>query len=145
MSEQLTIEVAKSADVPFPPPLDEGVTEEMHSLYIATPPPTPSPEVCHILQWSIVFFSHWSIVFLYLVTDLKILYYQANPAADFVCKLVYMKPDLICSYITIIYINKKLYWFIKKNTGFNLQPVVMLKLKTGLSFMDIYLHLPRAL
>lgn len=40
----LTIEVAKSADVPFPPPLDEGVTEEMHSLYIATPPPTPSPE-----------------------------------------------------------------------------------------------------
>lgn len=40
----LTVEVAKAADVPFPPPLDEGVTEEMHSLYIATPPPTPSPE-----------------------------------------------------------------------------------------------------
>ena len=39
------MEVAKPADVPFPPPLDEGVTEEMHSLYIATPPPTPSPEV----------------------------------------------------------------------------------------------------
>ena len=42
---QLSVEVAKAADVPFPPPLNEGVTEEMHSLYIATPPPTPTPEV----------------------------------------------------------------------------------------------------
>ncbi|KAL3864964.1 hypothetical protein ACJMK2_006605 [Sinanodonta woodiana] len=40
----LQIEVAKAAEVPFPPPLDEGVTEEIYNLYIATPPPTPIPE-----------------------------------------------------------------------------------------------------
>ncbi|XP_052225445.1 ciliary-associated calcium-binding coiled-coil protein 1-like isoform X2 [Dreissena polymorpha] len=40
----LEVEVAKSASLPHPPPLEEGVTEEMHSLYIATPPPTPTPE-----------------------------------------------------------------------------------------------------
>lgn len=42
---QLEIEVAKAADVPFPPPLDEGVKEEMFNDYIVTPPPTPTPEV----------------------------------------------------------------------------------------------------
>ena len=43
---QLEVEVAKAADVPFPPPLDEGVTTDMFQDYIKTPPPTPSPEVC---------------------------------------------------------------------------------------------------
>ncbi|XP_060084621.1 ciliary-associated calcium-binding coiled-coil protein 1-like isoform X2 [Ylistrum balloti] len=41
----LEIETAKPASVPFPPPLDEGVSEEMFASYIATPPPTPEPEV----------------------------------------------------------------------------------------------------
>lgn len=40
----LEVEVAKAADVPFPPPLDEGVTADMFQDYIKTPPPTPSPE-----------------------------------------------------------------------------------------------------
>lgn len=40
----LDVEVAKAASVPFPPPLDEGVTEDMFNDYIATPPPSPSPE-----------------------------------------------------------------------------------------------------
>ncbi|XP_071090348.1 ciliary-associated calcium-binding coiled-coil protein 1-like [Haliotis cracherodii] len=40
----LDVEVAKAADVPFPPPLDEGVSEEHFTQYIATPPPTPVPE-----------------------------------------------------------------------------------------------------
>ncbi|XP_067657637.1 ciliary-associated calcium-binding coiled-coil protein 1-like isoform X2 [Haliotis asinina] len=40
----LDVEVAKAADVPFPPPLDEGVSEEHFNQYIATPPPTPVPE-----------------------------------------------------------------------------------------------------
>ncbi|XP_033757791.1 ciliary-associated calcium-binding coiled-coil protein 1-like isoform X2 [Pecten maximus] len=41
----LEIETAKPANVPFPPPLDEGVSQEMFASYIATPPPTPEPEV----------------------------------------------------------------------------------------------------
>ncbi|XP_069140509.1 ciliary-associated calcium-binding coiled-coil protein 1-like isoform X3 [Argopecten irradians] len=41
----LEIETAKPASVPFPPPLDEGVTQETFASYIATPPPTPEPEV----------------------------------------------------------------------------------------------------
>ncbi|XP_069140510.1 ciliary-associated calcium-binding coiled-coil protein 1-like isoform X4 [Argopecten irradians] len=40
----LEIETAKPASVPFPPPLDEGVTQETFASYIATPPPTPEPE-----------------------------------------------------------------------------------------------------
>ncbi|XP_021372957.1 uncharacterized protein C10orf107 homolog isoform X2 [Mizuhopecten yessoensis] len=40
----LEIETAKPASVPFPPPLDEGVSQEMFASYIATPPPTPEPE-----------------------------------------------------------------------------------------------------
>ncbi|XP_045189435.1 ciliary-associated calcium-binding coiled-coil protein 1-like isoform X2 [Mercenaria mercenaria] len=40
----LDVEVSKAADVPFPPPLDEGVSEDMFKDYIATPPPSPSPE-----------------------------------------------------------------------------------------------------
>ena len=42
---QLQVEVAKAADVPFPPPLDEGVTESLFSGYIVTPPASPVPEV----------------------------------------------------------------------------------------------------
>ena len=42
---QLDVEVAPAADVPFPPPLDEGVTEEIYTRYIATPEPEPTPEV----------------------------------------------------------------------------------------------------
>ncbi|XP_050395559.1 ciliary-associated calcium-binding coiled-coil protein 1 isoform X2 [Patella vulgata] len=38
------IEVAMSADVPFPPPLDEGITTSMYEQFIATPPPSPTPE-----------------------------------------------------------------------------------------------------
>nr|XP_019923794.2 ciliary-associated calcium-binding coiled-coil protein 1 isoform X2 [Crassostrea gigas]XP_019923795.2 ciliary-associated calcium-binding coiled-coil protein 1 isoform X2 [Crassostrea gigas] len=41
----LEIEVAKPAAMPFPPPLDEGVEESLHTSYIATPPPSPEPEV----------------------------------------------------------------------------------------------------
>jgi len=44
---QLEIEIAKPSDLPFPPPLDEGVSQEMFDSYIATPPPTPPPEVCN--------------------------------------------------------------------------------------------------
>ncbi|XP_078310213.1 ciliary-associated calcium-binding coiled-coil protein 1-like isoform X2 [Crassostrea virginica] len=40
----LEIEVAKPAAMPFPPPLDEGVEEGLHTSYIATPPPSPEPE-----------------------------------------------------------------------------------------------------
>ncbi|XP_060603662.1 ciliary-associated calcium-binding coiled-coil protein 1-like isoform X5 [Ruditapes philippinarum] len=40
----LEVEVAKAADVPFPPPLDEGVSADLFQDYIKTPPPTPSPE-----------------------------------------------------------------------------------------------------
>ena len=39
------METAEPADMPWPPPLDEGVSEEIHTLYIATPPPTPTPQV----------------------------------------------------------------------------------------------------
>ena len=42
---QLEIEVAKPAAMPFPPPLDEGVEEGLNMSYIATPPPSPEPEV----------------------------------------------------------------------------------------------------
>ncbi|KAJ8316444.1 hypothetical protein KUTeg_006458, partial [Tegillarca granosa] len=38
----LEIEVAKAANVPFPPPLDEGADENLYQTYIATPPPTPA-------------------------------------------------------------------------------------------------------
>ncbi|XP_061184976.1 ciliary-associated calcium-binding coiled-coil protein 1-like isoform X3 [Saccostrea echinata] len=41
----LEIEVAKPAALPFPPPLDEGVEESLFTAYIATPPPSPEPEV----------------------------------------------------------------------------------------------------
>ncbi|XP_048744367.1 ciliary-associated calcium-binding coiled-coil protein 1-like isoform X2 [Ostrea edulis] len=41
----LEIEVAKPASLPFPPPLDEGVEESLFSAYIATPPPSPEPQV----------------------------------------------------------------------------------------------------
>ncbi|XP_074642825.1 ciliary-associated calcium-binding coiled-coil protein 1-like isoform X2 [Tubulanus polymorphus] len=41
----LDIEVAQPADLPWPAPLDEAVPEEMYQEYIATPPPTPTPEV----------------------------------------------------------------------------------------------------
>ncbi|KAL4231925.1 hypothetical protein ACF0H5_009501 [Mactra antiquata] len=40
----LDVEVAKAANVPFPPPLEEGVSEDMFKDFIATPPPSPSPE-----------------------------------------------------------------------------------------------------
>ncbi|XP_052773409.1 ciliary-associated calcium-binding coiled-coil protein 1-like isoform X2 [Mya arenaria] len=40
----LEVEVAKAADLPFPPPLDEGVEEMIYTEFIATPPPTPTPE-----------------------------------------------------------------------------------------------------
>ncbi|XP_001628945.2 ciliary-associated calcium-binding coiled-coil protein 1 [Nematostella vectensis] len=41
---ELTIEVPPLACVPFPPPLDEGMTEEVWRAYIMTPPPSPQPE-----------------------------------------------------------------------------------------------------
>ena len=41
---KLEIEVAKPASLPFPPPLDEGADEELFKSYIATPPPSPTPE-----------------------------------------------------------------------------------------------------
>jgi len=31
------------ATIPFPPPLDEGMTEEVWKEYIMTPPPSPQP------------------------------------------------------------------------------------------------------
>lgn len=40
----LSIEVARPPEVPFPPPLDEGVTEEMYQNFVVTPPASPSPE-----------------------------------------------------------------------------------------------------
>ncbi|XP_064603404.1 ciliary-associated calcium-binding coiled-coil protein 1-like isoform X2 [Liolophura sinensis] len=41
----LDIEVAKPSELPYPAPLDEGVSEEMYQSYIATPPPSPEPVV----------------------------------------------------------------------------------------------------
>ncbi|ESO95106.1 hypothetical protein LOTGIDRAFT_203888 [Lottia gigantea] len=38
------VEVCLAADVPFPPPLDEGINENIYQQYIATPPPSPTPE-----------------------------------------------------------------------------------------------------
>ena len=37
---QLAIEVAPPFDLPWPAPLDEGVSEDVYNTYIATPPPT---------------------------------------------------------------------------------------------------------
>ncbi|XP_052102155.1 ciliary-associated calcium-binding coiled-coil protein 1-like isoform X1 [Mytilus californianus] len=39
----LSIEVAKPSTLPFPPPLHEGVQDDMYASFIATPPPTPPP------------------------------------------------------------------------------------------------------
>ena len=41
---QVIIEVPPLADVPFPPPLDEGMTEEIWQEHVMTPPPSPEPE-----------------------------------------------------------------------------------------------------
>ena len=32
------------ASVPFPPPLEEAVSEEVYNAYVLTPPGTPEPE-----------------------------------------------------------------------------------------------------
>ncbi len=42
---QLDVEVAPPADVPWPAPLEEGVAEEIHKGFIASPVPTPDKEV----------------------------------------------------------------------------------------------------
>ena len=42
---QLEVEIPKPAEMPWPPPLIEGVTEDMHREFIATPAPTPVQEV----------------------------------------------------------------------------------------------------
>ncbi|XP_013381651.1 ciliary-associated calcium-binding coiled-coil protein 1 isoform X2 [Lingula anatina] len=40
----LDVNVAKPADMPWPPPLEEGVPEDIFNEHIRTPPPTPPPE-----------------------------------------------------------------------------------------------------
>ena len=42
---QLILEVPLPASMPWPPPLDEGVSEDLYRQYIATPPPTPEDKV----------------------------------------------------------------------------------------------------
>lgn len=39
----LTCELVKPADVPYPPPLTEGLPQPVWEKYIKTPPPTPQP------------------------------------------------------------------------------------------------------
>ncbi|XP_041368740.1 ciliary-associated calcium-binding coiled-coil protein 1-like isoform X2 [Gigantopelta aegis] len=46
----LDVEVAQAADVPFPPPLDEGLAEEIYMRYVATPEPEPTPEPLEDLE-----------------------------------------------------------------------------------------------
>ena len=41
---QLEVEVPPLASIPFPPPLDEGMTEEMWREHVMTPPQSPQPE-----------------------------------------------------------------------------------------------------
>lgn len=41
---ELGIDVPKAADIPWPPPLDESISEAVYMKYIATPPPTAVPE-----------------------------------------------------------------------------------------------------
>jgi len=40
----LEIETPKAADMPWPPPLEESVQEDVYQAYIATPPATPVPQ-----------------------------------------------------------------------------------------------------
>eukprot|EP00058_Branchiostoma_floridae_P023607 XP_002609097.1 hypothetical protein BRAFLDRAFT_91070 [Branchiostoma floridae] len=47
---ELSIEVAPPADIPFPPPLDEGMKEAVYLEHVAPPPPPPEKEV-----WNCVF------------------------------------------------------------------------------------------
>ncbi|KAJ7385509.1 hypothetical protein OS493_015080 [Desmophyllum pertusum] len=44
VTSELAIEVPPLATVPFPPPLDEGMTEELWREYVMTPPQSPQPE-----------------------------------------------------------------------------------------------------
>lgn len=44
LNSQLAVEVPPLATVPFPPPLDEGMTEEMWREHVMTPPQSPQPE-----------------------------------------------------------------------------------------------------
>lgn len=41
---ELAVEVPPLATVPFPPPLDEGMTEEVWREHVMTPPQSPQPE-----------------------------------------------------------------------------------------------------
>ncbi|XP_058958331.2 ciliary-associated calcium-binding coiled-coil protein 1 isoform X1 [Pocillopora verrucosa] len=41
---ELEVEVPPLASIPFPPPLDEGMTEEMWREHVMTPPQSPQPE-----------------------------------------------------------------------------------------------------
>lgn len=38
---KLEVEVAPDASLPWPPPLQEAVMENIYVAYITTPPPTP--------------------------------------------------------------------------------------------------------
>jgi len=38
---QLAVEVPPQASVPFPPPLDEGMTEDVWREHVMTPPQSP--------------------------------------------------------------------------------------------------------
>lgn len=40
----LTCELILPADIPYPAPLDEGLTHDVWEKYVKTPPPTPLPE-----------------------------------------------------------------------------------------------------
>ncbi|KAI8479789.1 ciliary-associated calcium-binding coiled-coil protein 1-like isoform X1 [Branchiostoma floridae x Branchiostoma belcheri] len=41
---ELSVEVAPPADIPFPPPLDEGMREAVYLEHVAPPPPPPEKE-----------------------------------------------------------------------------------------------------
>ncbi|XP_038046541.1 ciliary-associated calcium-binding coiled-coil protein 1-like isoform X2 [Patiria miniata] len=41
---ELVVEVLPPAAMPYPPPLDEGLSEEVYLRHVAPPPPTPTPE-----------------------------------------------------------------------------------------------------
>ncbi|KAK3739821.1 hypothetical protein QZH41_009067 [Actinostola sp. cb2023] len=44
ITTELKIQIPPMADIPFPPPLDEGMTEEVWREYIMTPPHSPLPD-----------------------------------------------------------------------------------------------------
>lgn len=45
---QVIVELPQPAELPWPPPLEEGLQEELYNTYVAPPPETPEPQVNYI-------------------------------------------------------------------------------------------------